>query len=73
MDWQNDRDESQRMLRQWGGQRLETPNKDIFPNNSAMKKWGGKQRGEDRVQGEITFLSRKTVHVMVMGLIQCSS
>lgn len=53
--------------------RLETSNKDIFPNNSARKKWGGKQRGEERVQGEITFLSRKTVHAMVMGLIQCSS
>lgn len=73
MDWQNDRDESQRMWKGWGGQRLETSNKDIFPNNSARKKWGGKQRGEERVQGEITFLSRKTVHAMVMGLIQCSS
>lgn len=38
MDWQNDRDESQRMLRGWGGERLETANNDIFPNNSAMKK-----------------------------------
>lgn len=56
MDWQNDRDESQRMWKGWGGQRLETSNKDIFPNNSARKKWVVQTEGRREGSGRNHFL-----------------